>query len=220
MSDNDSFIDEVSEEVRRDRMFSLWKRYGPFVIGAIVLLVAAAAVMTWMDQRRADQAQQAGAGLIAASIGSAAETAEAMQVVANSAGEPGVAALANMRAAGALVIAGDKDAAIEAFNKVALAADTPALLRDIASLRALMLRGEDMPPADFANALSPMADGAGPYRLLALEARGVAYARAGDSESAIADLNAVHSDPAAPAGLRRRVAEVLTALGAAPEQTQ
>ena len=34
----------VSEEVRRDRMFGLWKRYGPFVIGAIVVFVVGAAV--------------------------------------------------------------------------------------------------------------------------------------------------------------------------------
>ena len=53
-----------------------------------------------------------------------------------------------------------------------------------------------------------------------LEARGVAKERASDREGAIADLSAVHADAAAPAGLRRRVAEVLTALGAAPETAQ
>ncbi len=220
MSDTDSFIEEVSEEVRRDRMFGLWKRYGPFVIGAIVLFVAGAAVMTWLDQRKAAQAQEAGAALIAASIGSATETAEAMEVVAGTAGEPGLRALAQMRAAGAFAVAGNKEAAIAAFQKISLGADTPDLLRDVAALRALMLSGEDMPPADFATALSPLAEGAGPYSLLALEARGVAKERAGDREGAIADLSAVHADAAAPAGLRRRVAEVLTALGAAPETAQ
>lgn len=217
MADRDSFIEEVSEEVRRDRMFDLWKRYGPFVIGAIVLFVVGAAVMTWLDQNREAAAREAGASLIAASVGSAAETAEAMEVVAGGSGEPGLEALAQLRAAGAHVIAGNNEAAIAGFEKVALAADTPTLLRDLASLRALMLRGEDMPAADFASALSPMANGAGPYSLLALEARGVARERAGDREGALADLNAVHSDDAAPSGLRRRVAEVLTALGAAPE---
>ena len=217
MADRDSFIEEVSEEVRRDRMFGLWKRYGPFAIGAIVLFVVAAAAMTWLEQNRAAAAREAGADLIAASVGSAAETAEAMEVLAGGNSEPGIQALAQMRAAGAHVIAENREAAIGAFDKVALGADTPPLLRDLASLRALMLRGEDMAPADFANALSPLAEGSGPYSLLALEARGVARERAGDRDGALADLNAVHSDEASPAGLRRRVAEVLTALGATPE---
>ena len=124
MSDRDSFIDEVSEEVRRDRMFALWKRFGPFVIGGIVLIVAAAAVYTWLEDRRAVDAQKAGGALIAASLGGAAETAEAMEVFANGADAGGAATLARLRAAGAHVLAGDRDAAIAAFEQVSLAADT------------------------------------------------------------------------------------------------
>ncbi|MEL6318680.1 MAG: hypothetical protein AAFR16_13700, partial [Pseudomonadota bacterium] len=37
--ETDTFIDEVTEELRRDRLFALFKRYGPFAIGAVVLLV-------------------------------------------------------------------------------------------------------------------------------------------------------------------------------------
>ena len=66
MSDRDSFIEEVSEEVRRDRMFSLWKRYGPFVIGGIVAVVALTGVKNWLDSEAEKAARQAGGALIAA----------------------------------------------------------------------------------------------------------------------------------------------------------
>ena len=49
VSDSDSFISEVSEEVRRDRMFALWRKYGPFLIGAIALIVAAAGLKAYLD---------------------------------------------------------------------------------------------------------------------------------------------------------------------------
>ncbi len=49
MSDTDSFIDEVSEEVRRDRLYATFRRYGWIAILAVLLLVAGA---TWNEWRK------------------------------------------------------------------------------------------------------------------------------------------------------------------------
>ena len=43
MSDTDSFIEEVSEEVRRDRLFRLFRKYAWLAILLVVLIVAGAA---------------------------------------------------------------------------------------------------------------------------------------------------------------------------------
>ena len=43
MSDTDSFIDEVNEEVRRDRFYFMLKRYGWIAVLAVILLVGGAA---------------------------------------------------------------------------------------------------------------------------------------------------------------------------------
>ena len=47
MSDTDSFIDEVNEEVRRDRMFNLFRRDGWIAVAAVLLLVGGAAWNEW-----------------------------------------------------------------------------------------------------------------------------------------------------------------------------
>lgn len=212
MSDNDSFISEVSEEVRRDRMFALWKRFGPLVIGAVVAVVAAAGVKTYLDHQADVSARSAGGALLAAADGTPAQAAEALTALADQTDHEGAATLARLRAASALAEAGDVGAAASAYDVVAGDAGADALLQDFASFRALMLRADGMAPDALADSLAPFISG-GPFRLLALEAQGLAFHRAGDETSAAAALKEVAEDEATPPGLRQRVLAVMTALG-------
>ena len=47
MSESESFINEVTEEVRRDRLFRLARRYGWIAVVAVLVIVGAAAVNEW-----------------------------------------------------------------------------------------------------------------------------------------------------------------------------
>ena len=52
----DTIFREVDEELRRDRMQNAWRRYGPYVIGAavlIVLIVAANEGWSWWQNSNA-----------------------------------------------------------------------------------------------------------------------------------------------------------------------
>ena len=60
MSDTDSFIDEVTEEVRRDRLFALMKRYGWIAALAVVLIVGGAAWNEWRKAQERTAAQDFG----------------------------------------------------------------------------------------------------------------------------------------------------------------
>ena len=60
------FIDEVDEEVRRERMQSLWKRWSPLIVGAVVLLLVAVAGWQFWQNYRADKAAAASAAFTAA----------------------------------------------------------------------------------------------------------------------------------------------------------
>lgn len=213
MSETDSFINEVSEEVRQDRMFKLWKRFGPYVIGAVVAVVALAGVNEWMTTQAKTRAENTGAALTAASAGAPDQAAQALTVLADAASHDGEAVLARLMAAAAFAEAGDKEAAAAAYDLVNLNADADLVLRDFAAFRALMLRSGEMAPADLVNALNPVAEGSNAFRILALEARGVAHYRAGDADAAAIDLRAVVEDQASPNGARQRASALLTAIG-------
>lgn len=214
MSNTDSFIDEVSEEVRRDRMFALWKRFGPLVIGAIVVIVIGAGVMTWLDYQAGETARREGGAILAASGEEPAEAAATLESFAAGGAEAGPAALATLRAAGLYAAAGDTAKAAAAYEAAAADEAIDDALRDFAAWRAVMVGASTMDAASLAAALKPLAEGNGAYRLMALEARGVALLGAGDREGAVASLRAVTDDAATPGGLRQRAEAVLTALGA------
>ena len=66
MSNPDSFIEEVTEEVRRDRLFNLMGRYGWIAIAAVVLLVVGAAYNEWQKARDTAAARAFGDAVLTA----------------------------------------------------------------------------------------------------------------------------------------------------------
>ena len=61
--EHDSFIEEVSEELRRDRLFAAFRRYGPYAIAAIVAAVIGTAVFNYLDDATTAQNRENGAAL-------------------------------------------------------------------------------------------------------------------------------------------------------------
>ncbi|TKA94194.1 hypothetical protein FAZ78_23665, partial [Cereibacter changlensis] len=66
MSNPDSFIDEVTEEVRRERMFSYLRRYGWIGIAIVLLIVGGAAYTEWNKAQTAANSQAFGDAILAA----------------------------------------------------------------------------------------------------------------------------------------------------------
>ena len=60
MSDSDSFIDEVTEEVRRDRLFGYFRRYGWIAAVVIVVVVGGAGGRQDPAMIRVDDLSQSG----------------------------------------------------------------------------------------------------------------------------------------------------------------
>lgn len=207
MSESESFIREVTEEVRQDRMFRLWKRYGPLVIGGLALIVAASAAWNWMQHRAREEARELGGALLAAG-----GTPEALAAVA--AGLSGPArAVADLRLAAAQVAAGDTPAAIATYRRVAA---TPGLKRayaDLAALEAARLEAPLRPAGEIEAALAPLVEPGAPYRALALELRAVTRLNAGRSGEARADLETILAEPGLTRGLNARALQLLAILG-------
>lgn len=204
MSNTDSFIDEVTQEVQRDRLFALMRRYGWIGIVAILALVGYASWSEWQKSRQATQAQALGDSILTAM---AVEDTPGQALAAIEAeGEAG-AIVALLAAANG----GDQAAAAQ----LGAMANDPALrplYRDLAALRAVMLSADTTAPDDRIAALTPLARPGAPYRVLAEEQIALAEIEAGRPADAIARLTRISEDNEASVALQRRVAQLLVAL--------
>jgi hypothetical protein len=144
MSNTDSFIEEVTEEVRRDRLFRLFRRYGWIALAVVVLIVGGASWNEWQKAQARNAAQALGDEILGALDTEAPDArAEALAALAP---EGEAAAIARLLAASAAVEAGDRDAAIETLNGVATDAAAAPYYRDLAQLKSLILQTDSMAP--------------------------------------------------------------------------
>jgi hypothetical protein len=209
VSNPDSFIDEVTEEVRRDRLFAMFRRYGWIAVLAVLLLVGGAAWTEWQKARATAEARAFGDALLDALD---ADTPEARRAAIAA-----VPATGNGAALVRFLVASDptqdRAGTLAALDAVAGDATLPVAWRDMAVLRRVAVAGADMPVADRRASLDPIAAPGRPFRPLALEQLAYLLVEEGDIAGAVTALRTLTTDQEAPAGLRRRAAQMITALG-------
>lgn len=214
MSNTDSFIEEVAEEVRRDRFFRYLRRYGWIAVVVVLVLVIGAAVFEWRRSQDRAAAEAAGDALYAAA---GAENAAARAAALGALDLVGPARAPKlMLEADALAEADEAQAAAERLATLAADPAQPRLWRDLAALKRVNLLPA-LPPAEKLAILEPLAAPGAPYRVLAVEAQALARAEAGETETAIGLLQGLLADQGASAGLRLRAAQLIVALGGQPE---
>ncbi|WP_158967882.1 hypothetical protein [Chachezhania sediminis] len=220
MSDADSFIDEVTEEVRRDRLFALMRRYGWIAILAVVLLVAAAAYNEYRKSAAASSAQALGdAALAAMEEQTPAGRATALAQVADdfAASDPDGAAIVRMMAAGAEAEAGASAAAMAGLDTVAASGALPEIYRQIAQFKALILPESGLDAAERRAGFEALATPGAPLRLLAEEQLALMDIAEGKPDVAIDRLQAILVDADLTDRLQQRVVQVIVALGGTPD---
>lgn len=206
MSETDSFIEEVSEEVRRDRLFNLLRRYGWIAAALVVLVVGGAAFNEFRKSSERADAQARGDALLAALNQS--DPADALMAVASDGSVP-----AMMLAAAALEEAGRLDEAATQLESLVVNADAPVIYRDVATLKAVMLRADTLSADEKRTRLVGLSAPGNPLRLLAEEQLALVDIETGDLEAAAARLDMIDADAETSAGLRLRVAQLKLALG-------
>ena len=215
MSNNESFIDEVTEEVRRDRLFAMFRKYGWIGVVLVLGVVGGAAYTEWQKARAEARAQGFGdAVLDAMDLGAPEDRRTAIAAIPADGTEISLKAL--MLAADPVT---DKAGALAALDGLIADKTQPQLYRDLASLRRVIAAGSDMPLADRRAALTAIAGPGAPFRPLAAEQLAYLLVEEGKSDEAIAAFSAVMQDQDAPQGLRARAGQMITALGGKlPEQ--
>ncbi len=209
MSNSESFIDEVAEEVRRERLFGLLRRYG--WIGAVLVLaiVGGAAWVEWQRATARSAAEARGDAMLDAM---AAEDRVAALSALTGTGQAEILRL--MLLAAEQEAAGDAAAARAGFEAAAAVPGADPLYADLARLKALMLAA-DMDPAERLAGLEALSRPGAAYRMVALEQMALVQIEAADTAAARETLAAIIEDAGASPGLQARAAALADALGAA-----
>ena len=215
LTETDSFIEEVSDEIRRDKLFGFFKKYVWAFGGVVVLIVGGAAVNEYLTASKQSEAQASGEAMIAArETGTAAAYAD----IAGS--DVPVAVLAKMDQAVLLAADGQAEAGAVILNEIAADGDVSAIYRELALLKMVMINGKNMPSDDLMATLGQLSAEGAPFRLLALEQRAVVHLRGGDKEAAIQDLAVILIDQNITQDLRTRTQELTVSLGGDLAPTQ
>lgn len=216
MANQDSFIDEVNEEVRRDRLFAIFRRYGWIAVLVILLIVGGAAWNEWRKATAAAEAEARGDAVFAALSVQAPEARLELLDEFNTGESADLAALIGLFRAGIDLEMGDQRQAAEDLAAVASAPQASAVYRDLASLKSILAAGTNIPPEERIAQLQGMALPGAPFRLLAEEQIALAEIERGNIDTAITQLEQIAADQTASQGLRRRALQMIVAVGGSP----
>ena len=213
MAEHDEFFREVNEDYRRDKVAEIGKRYSGLIIALAGILVASVGGWRYWQHAQLVRAEAASEKFSEANkLAAAGKTEEADKAFSNleTEGPAGYALLARFRSAADLSKK-DRAAAVAEYDK--LAADTAIGegFRDLARLRAALLRLDDADSGPALASLQGLASATSPFRHTAREMLGLAALKRGDYEGAGRWFTQLSDDNDTPQALRQRI-EVYEAL--------
>ncbi|MDP4022762.1 tetratricopeptide repeat protein [Methylobacterium sp. NEAU 140] len=212
MAQNNEFIREVDEDYRRDRILQIWRRYSGVIIAVAVLLVAGVAGWRYWEAQQRAAAETASVQFDDANrLAREGKTAEADKAydALEAQGPAGYRLLARFRSAAETAKADPAKGAAE-YDKLAEDTALGDGLRDLARLRAALIRMDGADPAPALASLQGLAAGT-PFRHTAREMLGLAALKKGDYEEAGRWFDQIVADPETPRNLRERI-EVYAAI--------
>jgi len=216
MSDTDSFIEEVTEEVRRDQLYGYLRKYGWIAALAVVLIVGGAAFSEFRKAQAVSAAEDLGDRVIAALENSQSDIrAQALEEIQAPNAESRAAL--DMVTATELANAGRVDEAVARLEGLSLNTDVPLVYRQVAGFKAVLAQSETLDTAARLDAFGQFATPGHPLRMLAEEQIALISIELGNTEAALTQLQAIISDAEASSDLQQRAMQVMVALGGTPE---
>lgn len=211
----DTFVREVQEEMRRERLAQLWDRYGVIAIVLAALLVVGVGGYKYFEYSSQKSREAAGQQFEAAAqlavVGKAKEAQQAFETLAKS-GPAGYRALSGLRAAGALAEENKRAEAVTAYDAVAKDANADVVLRDFAALQAALLRVDEADWTEMQNRLKDLINDGNAWRASARELLGLAAMKAGKQDEARKAFEQILGDSAATPATAQRAQVMMTIL--------
>jgi hypothetical protein len=213
----DIFLREVDENLRRDRARDFAKRYGNWLIGALILfLVAAGGWIYWQnvrEQRAGRQVEDLAEAYRSISTGASASAVQPLERLSTEGTSPAIRASAQFTAAAIALDKNDQTAALAKFRSIATDADFPQPYRDAALIRQTALEFDKIKPEEVITRLAPLAKPGNPWFGSAGEMTAMALIKQGKSADAGRLFAAIAKDKTVPDPIRARSVQIAGSLG-------
>lgn len=211
MSNTESFIDEVSEEVRRDKLFRLMRRYGWIGIAVVVLVVGGAAYNEWQKAQNISAAESFGDSVLAALDSD--EPAMRIETLNAIETQDDARAVLELMSAAEQISRDDPKAGAERLDQIANDSSLSLVYRELAALKRVIALGAELEASERQSILAGMAVPGAPFRLLAEEQLALLEVEQGQVDAAVGRLKSIIADAEVSPGLRNRASQLIVALG-------
>jgi len=216
VSDTDSFLQEVSEELRRDKLYRNIRKYGWVAILLVILIVGAATYREYLKSQAETEAELFGTSIIdALNEKNVADRIAKLQKI-NAPGENAKAIVAMLLSAEAT---GNETKIFEmsTLSDLTEKLSIDAHYRDLLNFKILLGSSEIMDIDERVKAFERLRKPGNPFRLLAEEQIALIELELGNTDNAIQKISQILIDAELTAGLRNRATQMLIALGKDPE---
>jgi len=213
LSNNESFIQEVSEEVRRDRLYRILKKWGWIGIAVIVALVGGASFNEWNKDSKMNSARNLGDRVLSA-VGNK-DSIELKDIETSNLSQD--IFIKNLLSA--ILLSDNKlDASKKALEEIR---DLPGITKTYRELNAfklglLVLKEDNLTGDERFSVFEGLVEPGSPFRLLAKEQQALLLIEQGKLELAIKALSEISVDSETTASLKRRVTQLRISLGGDP----
>lgn len=222
-NDGETFLKEVDDELRRAQITNFFTRYGWWLIGGMVLMLAAVAGWIWWSGRQAEASGKTGQELLTA-VGQLQPGSQGYNSVQPQINELAASDVEGYRAAALFARAtgqaqsGNNAAAAATLRAIAEDQSLDQVYRDAALIRRTQLEFDTVPPQEVIRRLNGIATGAGAWSGAASELVGVAHLKMSRPDLAGPVFVRIAQNETAPGTLRERASLMAASLGFDPDR--
>lgn len=215
MSDTDSFIEEVSEEVRRDRLYNFFRKYAWVGVLVVLTIVGGTAFLEYQKATVKSKAEKVGSAVMKALEGS--DEKERAELLANiESSNPEVKSIVAMLKAAEEIALQNYAAASKSLKTISEDSSIGQIYRDIAEFKFLLLSHDRVEDALLLTGFEKLASPGNPFRLLAEEQIAIIELKNRENDAAVAKLRSILEDAELTDTIRQRVTQLLISLGIDP----
>jgi hypothetical protein len=213
---SETFLKEVDENLRRDRIRDFLKANSSWLIAALILFLAACAGIIWYQQHRVQRAEAEVEEMATISknigTGNTANVPRQLDQLSQS-GSKGVRATALFTRAAFALQQNDTKTAIASYQKINADNSLPDAYRNAALIRQTALEFDQLQPQQVVARLQSLTKPGDPWFGSAGEMTALALIKQGKSKEAGQLFASIAKDTNAPPSVRNRAVQISGSLG-------